>query len=242
MSTTIFLFTGILLAENTREIILPSMDPAHVIKLLKPLLPVNPVILEAGAYDGSDSLLLSRTWPAGTLYSFEPVPELFNQLENKAKRTTNIKCFQLALSNKDGFTEFILSEHIGAPGLVSQSSSLLAPKEHLTYDHSVTFNKKIQVNAVTLDTWARENNITKVDFLWLDLQGIELDVMKSSPFVMSGVKVVYIEVEFVEAYAKQALFGDVDNWLKAQGFRRIARDFKLPLPKKCWFGNCVYIR
>jgi FkbM family methyltransferase len=228
--------------QQAAEAFLPSMNPSHVIKLLKPRLPKNPIILEAGAYDGSDSILLSKTWPESTIHSFEPVPDLFLQLERNARRVDNIICYQLALSNKDGVAEFILSEHPKIPGQTAQSSSLLQPKEHLKCDPAVKFNKKIMVQTTTLDTWAKKNNITRVDFLWLDLQGVELDVMKAAPFIMSSVKAVYVEVEFVEAYAKQALFNEVDSWLTSQGFKRIARDFTLPPAKRCWFGNCVYFR
>lgn len=239
-----YVLVGFLLIKFccAQEVLLPSMAPIHVIKLLKPLLPRDPVIFEAGAYDGTDSALLSRVWPDATIYSFEPVPELYARLVKNTERYKKIHTYQLALSNNNGFADFILSEHTKKPGEVFQSSSLLQPKEHLKRDHSVIFNKTISVKTVTIDSWAQENNVTKIDFMWLDLQGMELDVLKAAPKIMSTVRVVYIEVEFVEAYAKQALFEEVDEWLKTQGFKRIARDFKLPLNKRCWFGNCVYVR
>jgi len=43
-------------------------------------LPVNPVIIEAGAYIGNDTLEMSKVWPKGRIYAFEPVPMLYEKL------------------------------------------------------------------------------------------------------------------------------------------------------------------
>ena len=43
-------------------------------------LPENPVILEAGAHKGKDTVEMAKLWPAGTIHAFEPVPSLFKKL------------------------------------------------------------------------------------------------------------------------------------------------------------------
>ena len=63
-----------------------------------------------------------------------------------------------------------------------------------------------------------DNDIKKIDMLWLDMQGVELEVMKSAPNIMNSVKVVYTEVDFVEAYKGQALWPELRSWLESQGF------------------------
>ena len=42
-------------------------------------LPENPVILEAGAHVGTDTVEMVNLWPKCTVYAFEPVPELFDK-------------------------------------------------------------------------------------------------------------------------------------------------------------------
>jgi tRNA (mo5U34)-methyltransferase len=56
------------------------------------------------------------------------------------------------------------------------------------------------------------------DFLKLDVQGAELDVIRGASKSLGSVLVVQTEVEFVPLYESQPLFADVDIALRAHGF------------------------
>ena len=56
----------------------------------------------------------------------------------------------------------------------------------------------------------------------LDVQGGELEVLKGSDNLLKDVKGICTEVSFVELYKKQALFGDVDTFLRKKGFKFIS--------------------
>jgi FkbM family methyltransferase len=56
------------------------------------------------------------------------------------------------------------------------------------------------------------------DFLKLDVQGAELDVLEGACDKLWGTLVVEAEVEFVQLYENQPLFGDVDRFLRTHGF------------------------
>lgn len=56
------------------------------------------------------------------------------------------------------------------------------------------------------------------DYLKLDVQGAELDVLSHGCEVLAEVAVVHTEVEFVALYREQPLFADVDGFLRSQGF------------------------
>jgi FkbM family methyltransferase len=211
-----------------------------VLNFVKDYLPDNPIILEAGAFEGTDTIKMSNMWPKGTLYSFEPVPQLFNYVQHITKNILNVYLHNIALSDKNGFAQFHVSELAGRPGVSYGSGSLLAPKEHLKYDPNIVFNHTIDVKTITLDDWAQEKNISQIDFLWLDMQGMELNVLKSAESILRTVKVIYVEVEFIQAYAGQYLYGDVKGWLESKGFEEVARDFDYP--PKWYYGNCVFVR
>lgn len=227
--------------STIEEVLIPSMESEHIIKILKNILPKNPVIIEAGAFDGKDSILMSETWPRAQIYSFEPAPSAYQKLRNATKNINNVHCFELALSNKKGKAILHLSEEKAHPGITSQSSSLLLPEKHLEYATFIQFPQTICVETITLDDWCLTNNVKHVDLLWLDLQGMELPVLNCADLIIPTVMAIYIEVSFVEAYKKQALFDEVDQWLKNKNFTRIARDFHIPLQEE-WFGNCIYVR
>ena len=99
------------------------------------------------------------------------------------------------------------------------SSSLLPPKEHLNVFPTVYFDSKIKVTTTTLDAWAESNNIRKIDFMWLDLQGMELNVLKSGTNILRTVTAIYTEVSGIEAYKEQTLYSDLAEWLVSNGFR-----------------------
>ena len=58
----------------------------------------------------------------------------------------------------------------------------------------------------------------KVDFIKLDIQGGELEALKGGETVLSSSLGLEIEVEFIEMYTSQPLFGDVCAFLQERGF------------------------
>lgn len=235
-----FLLSSIFTLSNAVKVVrLPNMSPEHVFPIVKNYLPTNCTILEAGAYDGNDTRSIKQVFPASKIYCFEPVPQIFERYKNNTRDLKDVYGYQLALSDKLGKAEFYVSEDPGKPGIKSMSSSLREPKDHLKYS-AVLFPEKCIVETITIDEWALKNGIDHIDFIWLDLQGSELETLKSSPKVMKTVQVIYTEIEFVEAYKGQALFQDIEKWMTEQGFVRIAQDFDLP--PKDWFGNAIYVR
>ncbi len=73
----------------------------------------------------------------------------------------------------------------------------------------------MDVDTVRLDDIEQ---IGDIDFLKLDVQGAELDVLKGGERALAAAVAVQTEVEFVELYENQPLFAEVDRHLRAHGF------------------------
>ena len=69
-------------------------------------LPDDPVIIEAGAYNGGDTYELARRWPRGHIHAFEPVPELFEAVKQQTSNVKNVSYYPIALGEKNGTAEF----------------------------------------------------------------------------------------------------------------------------------------
>jgi len=208
-------------------------------------LPENPVILEAGAFDGSETVLIKKKWPRSVIYSFEPVPEAYNWLSKKTKNLNDIYCFGIALSNKTGYHKFFLSEESNNRGVTFQSGSLLAPKDHFIYCPDIVFKDSIIVPTITIDRWSELYGVPKIDMMWLDMQGMELDVLKASPNILSTVKVVYTEVEFSEVYSGQGKYDEIKEFMQENGFLIFGKNFDIPGRVNDgwgWFGDVIFIR
>lgn len=208
-----------------------------ILDYIKPYLPEDPIILEAGAFDGHDSVRMANFWPKGQIHAFEPIPELYKKLTNISIFRPTIQFYPVALGDKFGTMPMYLSAYDTAPGVVSASSSLLPPKDHLIHAPEVLFNKVIDVPVTTIDLWAQQHGIDHVDFLWLDMQGYEQFAIMAAPKILSTVRVILTEVEFVEAYKGQYLFEDIKLFLEDHGFKFIGL-----VSNYGWCGDALFIR
>lgn len=180
---------------------------------LRPWLPEDPVILEAGAHLGEDTREFKSIWPQSTIHCFEPVPSLYLTLSINTGAASGVFRYPFALSSKRGWQEMVVSGGAG-----TGSSSLLRPKDHLVHHPEVTFEKSAMVPTISLDDWAHEFGVRRLDLLWLDLQGHELTVLKGGQVLLSTVRALFVEVNLVELYEGAPLYPELKSWLGAQGF------------------------
>jgi FkbM family methyltransferase len=213
--------------------------PHELLSHIVPYLPVSPVIVEAGAFTGSDSIRLAKQWQQGTVHAFEPVPELYKKLQHNTQPYANIHTYNYALSSQTGSALFYLSEKEDKPGKSTQAGSLHAPKERLHLS-PIVFPTTVQVPTITLPVWARQYGMSHVDLLWLDLQGHELAVMQAAEHMLDSVRVIFTEVAFVEAYENQPTMQQIIDFLQPRGFTLIGRDFA-DMPAY-FFGNLLFAR
>ena len=223
-------------ARRIRETIRPSVDPAEIPKRdIAKHVPPAPVVVEAGAHRGLDTLEISRHWPEGSVHAFEPVPELYAELLRRTQRQRNVRCYEAALAATSGVAQMNLSSADHAGG--DQSSSLLAPKSHLEEWPSIRFDDQIAVRTTALDDWARDTGVARVDLLWLDLQGMELEALKGAEQLLRTASAVYTEATLTEQYEGGVLFHDLRAWLEARDFAVV--DERLP---HVFGGNVLFAR
>jgi FkbM family methyltransferase len=75
-----------------------------------------------------------------------------------------------------------------------------------------------EIEVVTLADWAAQQNVRDVDFMKLNVQGGELEVLRGAGPLLDGVLGILIEVAFVESYVGRPLFDDIDRFLRGAGF------------------------
>lgn len=200
---------------------------------IKKFLPYAPIIIDAGAHIGADSVEMCRFFKKPQIHSFEPVPTIFRSLQHNVRKYKNIQTYQVALSNKSGEAELNISS-----GGSNASSSLLKPDTHLVDHPDIFFNEIIRVKTITLDEWAKNNNISNVDFLWFDLQGFELEVLKASEVIFPTVRMVHMEVNMRSTYENTPLYSEVKTWMESKGFRVD----KEAIPDGWDMGNVLFVK
>jgi len=167
-----------------------------------------PVIVECGANTGSDTVKFLARWPDARIYCFEPEPRAI--AEWRATVTSpRATLFEVALAAVDGETTFHRSsgrrpsdsDPAAAPW--NQSGSIRRPTGHLERWPWVTFEETITVATRSLDSWAVEHGIDRVDLIWADVQGAEEDLVRGGLATLSRTRYLYTEVADEECYEGQ---------------------------------------
>jgi len=202
-------------------------------KQLRELFPEgsSPVIMDIGACEGENSVRYSRYFPAGKVYTFEPIPSNFKLVQSniEAYKTPNITPFNVCLSDKEGTAEFYVSS--GKPDefkdkdldweFGNKSSSLLPPHKTLEAYSWIEFKDKITVQTRRLDNLMKENGLDHIDFIHMDVQGAELMVLEGSGAQLQNLRNIWLEVEAIPLYKGQPIKRDVERFFEKSGFVKL---------------------
>jgi FkbM family methyltransferase len=75
-----------------------------------------------------------------------------------------------------------------------------------------------EIEVISLSEWVAAAKIEEVDFLKLNVQGGEHEILGSSGPILDTVLGILVEVAFVESYHGRPLFSDIDPLLRDRGF------------------------
>jgi len=181
----------------------------------------NPTILEIGCNDGSHTLWFLEIFENPEIYCFEPDPRAIARFKTKVGHRCNVKLFEVALSDHNGDITFYQSggqrDEQSAktmPEGWDLSGSIRQPKEHLKIHPWVKFDQSITVKTATLDTWCNKHGIEVIDFIWMDVQGAEVDVFRGGVNTLTKTRFLYTEYGNKELYKGQYVLKELLKHLK----------------------------
>jgi FkbM family methyltransferase len=205
------------------------------LEIVKKFISSNPTIFEVGAFDGNDSLKLARMWPKGSIISFEANPVRYAQYQEKAQNFNNMAGYNLAVNTYNGHAEFFLCWGTHGKDSIFEGASSLLPASKSMEIHYM--GPKIQVPCVVLDDWCKENQVEKLEFMWLDLEGFEIQFLKSSPEILKTTKVIYTETNFYQFREGTTQYFELKTYLESIGFELIAHWYNEGLQ-----GDAIFVR
>lgn len=169
-------------------------------RMIQELLRSGGVFFDVGANIGSYTLIASEMSMASVL-SFEPHPGTFRLLqENIAlNQRDNVRCFNLALGQKEGEIWFS-NEHGSAMNHILTESS----------------GNAISVKCVPASTICKEHNLAP-QYVKIDVEGFEYDVLKGFGKYLGEVDVLFIEMNGLSD-ARSRGRGDIEELLRPFGF------------------------
>jgi FkbM family methyltransferase len=216
-------------------------------EILTPPLPVIRIVDAGAAEYGKDPYARLSEQGLCEVIGFEPNPENCRKRNASAKPGHRYLPYALGDGRRRRFYE---CANPLTSSLYKPNAAMLEKFSHL--DLPVVAEHEIQTHR--LDDLSE---ITDIDYLKLDVQGAELDIITGGSRLMARVMVVHTEVEFIPMYQDQPLFGDIDVALRKAGLwlhrldgmqGRVMKplmpnnDPFAPLSQILWADGAVYLR
>jgi FkbM family methyltransferase len=137
-------------------------------------------IFDVGANVGQSALRFAERFPEATIWSFEPFEAAYAELE-QATRGTKVRCFRLAFG-AEAFTATVpLAAKSDLNSLLSRATAAEVPRE--------------TVHVTTLDAFAVEHGVERIDFLKIDTEGFDLAVLQGAEQLLTSGAISLVQVE-----------------------------------------------
>jgi len=185
--------------------VMPAVEHIEAIKRLSPK-----TLIDVGANKGQFSLIARYLFPDIEIYAFEPFSfeaEIFRSVVRGPVRLYDLAIGQ-ALNSE---TFYVMSRR--------DSSSLLkpTPNQRLAYDVSPVSSITVQV--ARLCDFLELDSLARPILLKIDVQGGELDVLKSAGEAIRFIDFVYCEISYISLYEKQCTVDEIVRYTADHGLR-----------------------
>lgn len=188
--------------------------------------------IHVGAHEGQE-----RDWYVAQGFTpvlwFEPNVKLFDRL------IKNISTYENQVAYNIGIHDTLQKANLHISSNDGQSSSILELGTHKKYYPDVKYVKDQEITLMRLDKFLQNHAVdVSYNFLNIDVQGVELNVIKSFGKLVSKLDYIYLEVNEEEVYVGCSQLSDVDTYLKQYGFIRMAAK----IDKTRHWGDAFYKR
>lgn len=196
-------------------------DETELARLFGRVIRPDLVVVDGGARNGTRELPRLAPWIVA--HGFEPSGAEYQPLERDAARShyRKITYHPVALMAEGGEATLHVSKRPGATSTLQPNAELLSHFAADNWSQMAEIVGRERVPAVTLGDFMRSERLQHIDYLKLDTQGNELDIIKSSGGLLRSISVIKTEVEMIPIYRDQPLFGDVASFLAESGFELI---------------------
>jgi len=187
-------------------------------------------IFELGSRDLIDAIKLLDYFKNSKVYSFECNPDcliechknIYQLDEDKKKRLILIDKAVSINNSKVSFYPFDLQKYnnMGASSMLKIDFSRRR-KNDPDYNRENP-QKEIIVDGIRLNNFIDENYIENIDLLCIDLQGYELNAIKSLGNYLHKVKYIITECSIMSTYNDGATFSELNDYLSNYNFKYIS--------------------
>ena len=163
-------------------------------------------VLDIGAHVGQSALRYHSWFPQAKIYSFEPVSATYSTLEENLAGLDRIETRKIAFGSDNYETDMILKDNP-----LSMTNSLKT-----TNVEPISQSTSERVAVRTIDSFLDEHDISVVDFLKIDTEGYELEVLEGARNALGDgrIRVIFCEVGFHDQNTQNTPIELVHNYFK----------------------------
>lgn len=184
-------------------------------------------IIDVGANIGQSCLEFKALWPSARIHCFEPQQECWEAFMDNTSQYESVSLNKFGLGSCSGsqsfYTHSMTTGQSGFHRINSDSKDSILFNSQFTDQEKQVFlnqcNLERIVETQTLDDYVETNNINIIDFLKIDTQGYELEVLKGSEKSLTKIKLIQLEIMFYDFYEQHLSFRAVEEILHPLGFR-----------------------
>lgn len=168
-------------------------------------------VFDVGANNGTMSLYFNDVFPNCKIHAFEPIGDTFQVLTKTTQGLKNVSCHKIGFSDAAGEVKIFLQADMG---LNSLNDSVNVPDPKLG-------GKSEIVKIETIDEFCAKNNISSIDLLKTDAEGLDLKIIKGAENLIKAGKVKYIlsEVGLNPDNNRNTPFDELKKYLFSHGYK-----------------------
>lgn len=155
---------------------------------------VNDIIVDIGANYGLFSLY-SQNYNPKHVFSIEPMPDTFNEMVKNLSPYLNVTCIRKSISDYDGTAKFSVTE-VAGNNYSTKNNEGFHPSSRLY---------EIEVPTITFNTLVKDYCIDHIDFLKIDCEGCEYDILSTIDKEYLQTKIKKIALEYHSHKIKNSL-------------------------------------
>ncbi|PCJ57470.1 MAG: hypothetical protein COA79_15680 [Planctomycetota bacterium] len=166
------------------------------------------LIFDVGANVGEWSKLVSKMVPSCKIHAFEIVPSTYEQLLHATDSLSNVMQINYGLSSKEDMITISLGKN--------SATATGCRIEGMSY-HDNYYDQEIQCKTVKACTHMMDHKINNIDFVKIDVEGMDLQVIKGFEDQLQNVCAVQFEYGIFNI-SSHDLLADFYNYLINSGF------------------------
>ena len=183
--------------------------------------------VDVGSHYGEMIKTISNEFNVKKIFAFEPNPACISSLKNLNQN--NVKIFQTALGEKNGFAQL----NIGYISSMSTINNLNYESFYtkikklvirLFYLRNTIYRNKIKVKKSLLFNILKKNKVKKIDLIKIDTEGHEFNVLKGLRNYIKKTNIVLLEYHYDDSLIKNYNFEKLNLFFVKNNFKLISKN------------------